>query len=331
MGSNAHSLSKKLSEVLERVLGNTTITEPVQLSGGANRETWSFDAIDVEEQTHPLIIQMDRPGMERLEGTCAREAKILTVAKGKGVPVPKVVLSGHSKHFHGRSFSITSRIPGETIARKILRDDQWELARQNFVADSAKALAAIHSIEETDFHDVEVEITHDPLQTLELIYDALTDPHPTFDLAFRWLKKNRPEPTGFSFVHGDYRLGNLLFCESGLSAVLDWEIAHFGDPCEDLGWLCVRAWRFGGFGKVAGISDYESLLNHYGKESGRKIPIPTLQWWEIFGTLRWGIICLQMGGDFRVGRTNSLEIAAIGRRVAENEYDLLSTLGEQQL
>ena len=331
MGDNAHNLSEELTEILQSTLGEIEVTGLTRLSGGANRETWSFSAENSNNQTLDLILQMDRPGMERLEGTCAREAKIITIAKKNGVPVPKVILSGHSENFNGRSFSITSKIPGETIARKILRDDEWGVARKNFITDSAKALAAIHSIQKTELTDIDLQSTDDALDTLRLVYEALEDPHPTFDLAFRWLEKNRPEPTGFTFVHGDYRLGNLLFGEKGLNAVLDWEIAHLGDPCEDLGWMCVRAWRFGGSGKVAGISDYASLLGNYEIESGRKISIATLQWWEIFGTLRWGIICLQMGGDFRNGRTNSLEIAAIGRRVAENEYDLLTTLGEQKL
>ncbi|MEE2683409.1 MAG: phosphotransferase family protein [Actinomycetota bacterium] len=331
MSGDAHELSNHLSETLKAFLGEISVTDLTRLSGGANRETWSLNATDDQNQSHPLILQLDRPGMERLEGTCAREAKILSVAKTKGVPVPSVIASGETPNLFGRSFSITSRINGETIARKILRDSQWKVARENFVADSAKALAAIHSIKKTDFDGVQIEETPDPLGTLESVYDALADPHPTFDLAFRWLAKNKPAATDFCFVHGDFRLGNLLLGETGLSAVLDWEISHFGDPCEDLGWMCVRAWRFGGSGEVAGIADYENLLEQYHEASGRKITLPTLLWWEIFGTLRWGVICLQMGGDFRTGRTNSLEIAAIGRRVAENEYDLLTSLGRQVL
>ena len=329
MSENAHTLERQIAELLQTKLGEIVVMRLIRLSGGANRETWSFEAIEPSKKKHSLILQMDRPGMERLEGTCAREAQILTIAGENGVPVPKVDLSGNSESFNGRSFSITEKIEGETIARKILRDTTWDLARENFISDSAKALAAIHRLEESHFPKVHLETTSNPLNSLEAIYDALDDPHPTFELAFRWLKKNRPKPTGISFVHGDYRLGNLLFSDNGLKAVLDWEIAHFGDPCEDLGWMCVRAWRFGGDGSVAGISDYETLLESYRRESGRTISIATLKWWEIFGTLRWGVICLQMGGDFRTERTRSLEIAAIGRRVAENEYDLLIALEEQ--
>ena len=193
----------------------------------------------------------------------------------------------------------------------------------------AKALAAIHKIDRSQFEGIELSDIRDPLSSLNSIYEALDDPHPTFDFAFRWLKANQPKISESTFVHGDFRLGNLLIDTSGLNAVLDWEIAQFGDPIQDLGWMCVRAWRFGSDQRVAGLGSYDELIESYVQESGNDVSAATLLWWEIFGTLRWGIICLQMGGDFRKGRTNSLEIAAIGRRVAENEYDLLQAIGEK--
>jgi aminoglycoside phosphotransferase (APT) family kinase protein len=197
------------------------------------------------------------------------------------------------------------------------------------VNDCAGALAAIHAMPKDELLDVDLIDTPDSLASLTKIYDALCDPHPTFDLTIRWLAAHRPEALGTCLVHGDFRLGNLLIGEDGLRAVLDWEIAHYGDPAEDLGWMCVRAWRFGGTGEVAGIGTYSELLDAYQAISGLHIPLHTLLWWEIYGTLRWGVICLQMGGDFRTGRTTSMEIAAIGRRVAENEYDLLTVLEER--
>ena len=192
----------------------------------------------------------------------------------------------------------------------------------------AKALAAIHKIDRSQFEGIQLSDIRDPLSSLNSIYEALDDPHPTFDFAFRWLKANQPKISESTFVHGDFRLGNLLIDTSGLNAVLDWEIAQFGDPIQDLGWMCVRAWRFGSDQRVAGLGSYDELIENYSQESDRDVTKATLLWWEIFGTLRWGVICLQMGGDFRKGRTNSLEIAAIGRRVAENEYDLLQSIGE---
>ena len=319
--------AKWLELQLEEILGVTKVSNLMRLSGGANRETWSFEA-SAKEKQHTLIMQIDRDGMHRLNGTCERESRILRIAKLNGVPVPTVICSGFSEGSGSRSFSITEKMQGETIARKILRDTQWQKARQNLVHDMAKALAAIHKIDRSQFKGIELNDIRDPLSSLESIYEALDDPHPTFDFAFRWLRTNQPDISESTFVHGDFRLGNLLIDTSGLNAVLDWEIAQFGDPIQDLGWMCVRAWRFGSDQRVAGIGSYGELIESYAQESGRDVSISTLLWWEIFGTLRWGIICLQMGGDFRKGRTNSLEIAAIGRRVAENEYDLLQAIEE---
>tara|TARA_B100001113_G_scaffold263534_1_gene218448 strand:+ start:833 stop:1825 length:993 start_codon:yes stop_codon:yes gene_type:complete len=312
---------------LEEIFGATKVSNLIRLSGGANRETWSFNA-STEEKQHSLIMQIDREGMDRLNGTCERESRILQIAKLNGVPVPTVVTSGFSEDSGSRSFSITEKMQGETIARKILRDTQWKKARENLIHDMAKALAAIHKIDRSQFEGIKLGDIRDPLLSLESIYEALDDPHPTFDFAFRWLRANQPEFSESTFVHGDFRLGNLLIDTSGLNAVLDWEIAQFGDPIQDLGWMCVRAWRFGSDEQVAGVGTYDELIENYSQESGRDVTKASLFWWEIFGTLRWGVICLQMGGDFRKGRTNSLEIAAIGRRVAENEYDLLQAIGE---
>ena len=267
--------------------------------------------------------------MERLIGACAREARVLRAAATAGAPVAEVVVSGEAGGPLERSFTVNRRLVGETIARKILRDDEWAEARSAFVVDCAEALATIHTVSPTDMPDVDIVDVPDELAAQMAIYDALHDPHPAFDLAIRWLEQNRPEPSGHTLVHGDFRLGNLLLGSTGLLAALDWEIAHFGDPAQDLGWLCVPAWRFGGAGAVGGIGDYGLLLDTYEQASGRHLPLATLRWWEIFGTLRWGVICLQLGGDFRAGRTPSVEMATIGRRVAENEHDLMTLLRQE--
>jgi hypothetical protein len=123
-------------------------------------------------------------------------------------------------------------------------------------------------------------------------------------------------------VHGDFRLGNVLVGDRGLAAVLDWELAHVGDPAEDLGWLCVRAWRFGGAAPVAGLGEREDLLAGYAAAGGRPIDPGVLRWWEVLGTLRWGAICMLQAQVHLSGGSRSVELAAIGRRTCEAEYDL---------
>ncbi len=115
--------------------------------------------------------------------------------------------------------------------------------------------------------------------------------------------------------------------EDGLAAVLDWELAHLGDPMEDLGWLCVRAWRFGSDLPVAGVGDYAELFAAYESASGTPVDPDVVHWWEVLGTLRWGVICMMQASSHLTGLSRSVELAAIGRRVCENEYDVLGLIG----
>lgn len=318
-------LAAALAEVLEPPLGPATIDSLVRLTTGANRETWAFDA-HASGECHRLILQRDRAGVERLVGMCAREADVLRCAGQHGVPVAEVVVSGDVPNPLVRSFTINRRIEGETIARRILRDNEWATARASFVDHCAHALGKIHGIDTHALSHIELDVVDDALAPLFATYLALDDPHPAFDLGFRWLDQHRPDPLPTCLVHGDFRLGNLILDHDGLAAALDWEITHLGDPGEDLGWICVRAWRFGGLHPVGGIGDYDHFLAAYEEASGLAVPFDTLRWWEIYGTLRWGVICLQLGGDFRAGRAPSVEMATIGRRVVENAHDLMELL-----
>lgn len=316
-----------LPGILEPVLGPVEVVGFTRLTAGANRETYSFDAKVLDgTEVHELILQRDRGGVERLIGTCAREAEVLKCAASAGVPVAEVVISADVPNPLERSFTVNRRIPGETIARRILRDDEWAQARTRFVDDCATALARIHAMPLETLDHIALDTIDNALSVLDFTYRALEDAHPAFDLGFRWLDRNRPDPLPLSLVHGDFRLGNVIIDHDGLAAALDWEITHIGDPGEDLGWLCVRAWRFGGAKPVGGIGDYDHFLAAYAEAGGTPMPIETLRWWEIYGTLRWGVICLQLGGDFRAGRSTSVEMATIGRRVVENAHDLMELL-----
>jgi aminoglycoside phosphotransferase (APT) family kinase protein len=128
-------------------------------------------------------------------------------------------------------------------------------------------------------------------------------------------------------VHGDFRNGNLIVGPEGLRAVLDWELVHAGDPMEDLGWLCTKAWRFGNVDlPVGGFGTYDQLVGAYEKESGRVIDRDALRWWEVLGTLKWGVMCIMQATAHTSGAVRSVELAAIGRRVCENEWDLLELI-----
>ena len=145
-------------------------------------------------------------------------------------------------------------------------------------------------------------------------------------MAIRTLEADPPPARRPVTVHGDLRLGNLIVGPRSLRAVIDWELVHAGNPAEDLGWLCVKAWRFGVDAPAAGVGTREELLAAYRAAGGADISLDELRWWEILGTLRWGVICMSQAWAHLSGAHRSVELAAIGRRICEQEWDLLLLL-----
>ncbi len=297
-----------------------------RLTGGASRETWSFEATGGDHAGR-YVLQRERAGSPRA-GAMDTEAALLRAASAAGVPVARLVSAAGSDDALGAGHLVSEFIEGETIARKILRDDEYATARQRLAADCGRALAAIHSIPTDAVADL---ARTDQVTQYREVLDELGDPHPAFEHAFAWLEANRPPTTGEALVHGDFRLGNLMVGPDGLEAVVDWELAHLGDPMEDLGWLCVRAWRFGGPEPVGGFGTYEQLFAAYAEASGRDVDPAVVRWWEVLGTLKWGIMCITQARAHLEGLSRSMELAAIGRRVCENEHDLLLLLEPEAL
>jgi len=314
----------EVSEGLADVFEGSAVENVVRLSGGASRETYSFDIVHGNGDRDALILQRQRAGMTARAGAgMATEAVLLQQAWKCGVPVAELVASGPAESALGAPFFVTRRVEGETIARKILRDDAYAAARPKLAAQIGAALAALHRIPV----DVAPELEQlDPVQQYRDTLDTLGEPHPALELGLRWLDQNRPPSDRTTVVHGDFRLGNLIVGTDGLRAVLDWELAHLGDPLEDLGWLCVRAWRFGEPKPVGGFGEYEDLFRSYADASGIDVDPDVVRWWEIFGTLKWGVICIMQAATHLNGLSRSVELATIGRRVCENEHDLLELL-----
>ena len=165
---------------------------------------------------------------------------------------------------------------------------------------------------------------------LERDYLSFDWPRPVFTLALRWLRDRDPGPSKeVTLVHGDFRHGNLIIGPDGVRAVLDWELAHTGDPMEDLGWICVNSWRFGEIDKpVGGFGSREELFAGY-EAAGRHVDPDRVMFWEVMGTLRWGVMCCGMMQRFRIGPDHSMERAMIGRRASETEIDLLRLLASR--
>ncbi|MSV84687.1 MAG: phosphotransferase [Actinobacteria bacterium] len=316
-------MSAALSVALEPSLGAVAISELRRLSGGASRETWSFDATQDDGSLRQLVLRRDPPTRPGWPGTMGTEARCLRASAQAGLAVPQVLLDSDSPDLFGSAGIVMERIEGETLARRILRDEKLRDARSVLAADCGAFLAGLHAIDPQVVAPLQ---SADPLKQIRLTLDALDMPSPTFEFAIRWLESNRPQTLSTAIVHGDFRLGNFIVDEEGLRAVLDWELVHLGDPREDLGWLCVKAWRFGAADPVGGFGTRENLLAAYQAAGGAPVSLAELHWWEVFGTLRWGAICMTQTHAHLSGLLRSVELAAIGRRVCETEWDLLLLL-----
>ncbi|WP_084772317.1 phosphotransferase family protein [Nonomuraea candida] len=307
-----------LEAVAREVFGDgAVVAASARLPGGASRETWALDVVTPGGGRHELILRLDSPGAAPEAGHgLAAEARLMRAAAGAGVPVPRIIACGES-------YILMTRVPGETIPRKILRDPAYAVARPRLARQCGQALAAIHRM---PLSAAPPDDGQEPLARWREVLDRLGEPHPVFELALRRLAATRPRGGRRTVVHGDFRNGNLIVGPEGIRAVLDWELAHPGDPLEDLGWLCVKAWRFGSRLPVGGFGSYGELIESYEEAGGHPVDRDALRWWETFGVLKWGVICVMQTMRHLRGGARSVELAAIGRRVCETEWDLLHLL-----
>jgi len=320
----ASSLGDGIRVALSDAFGDEiTVGEPRQLTGGASRQIWAVDLRGVDGQSQDVVLRRDPPGHGDADRMRA-EVACLRAASAVGVPVPTVLASGDTAPGIDAPYLVMDMIVGESIPRKLQRDSEFDEVRTHLADAMGYVLGQIHR---ADTGTLGMLDAGDPLDAIEAVYRDLNQPRPAVEVGLRWLRENRPASRPNALVHGDFRLGNVLVDGGGIRGVLDWELAHLGDPIEDLGWLCVRAWRFGAELPVAGIGTREQLLDGYERAAGIRPSEAELHWWEAYGTLRWLVLSQFQSQRHLSGAENSIELAAIGRRVCESEYDLVLILG----
>lgn len=323
----ASRLAPKLAEVLAPVLGaDVAVANLRALTGGASRSTWAFDAA-AGDRRQGLILRIGPP--DDVHAGMELEARAQAAAAAAGAPVPHVLIADDSPAALGNPFLVCEEIAGETIVRRIQRQLEaagGQAARTRLLRQCAQALAAIHRADP----DIPGLAREDPLTQWRERLDAMGDTTATFEWAFRWLEARRPGPSADVLVHGDFRMGNLIVDGSRLAAVLDWELVHRGDPYDDLAWFCIRAWRFGAPASLGagGLGSIESFLRDYERASATSVDRVAFHWWLVLATLRWGVICRYQAERHLTGHARSVELATIGRRVCETEWDLLDLLEE---
>jgi aminoglycoside phosphotransferase (APT) family kinase protein len=291
-----------------------TVTDLARVSGGSSREIWGFTAQTGADAPQALILRTDPPGEQR-DGGAALEGQLMRRAHDAGIKVPRILaLVADRPELPGGGL-VMERLSGETLPRRILDNPDLAEARTGLAAETGFALGRLHGIDPDSIAGLPSE---DRLASYRQTLDRLDPDRPVLELAYQWLIANRPERATLALVHGDFRLGNFIVDRTGLVGVLDWESAHRGDPLEDIGWIAVKTWRFRGAGVIGGFGEVIDFLTAY-ESAG-------VDWALVFGTWVWAVGCLQQADRHLSGLTRSVDLAMVGRRVVEVEYDLLELL-----
>ncbi|WP_374521745.1 phosphotransferase family protein [Hydrogenophaga sp.] len=328
------AVASALQAVLSRQ-GDGVVQGEVQglrrLTGGATKTTWAFDWVS-GGATQALILQQT-PALTGPRGrvpklTAAEDAAVMRVARAGGAPAPVVRLVLTEADGLGEGY-VTEAVPGETLGKKLVRDDAFASARAVMAAQCGQILAAIHRLPLQGLGFLQTLSPADELAVYSDLLAACGVRHPALSFAQRWVREHLPTDWAPALVHADFRTGNLIVGPEGVRCVLDWEIARIGDPMQDLGVLCMRSWRFGGAGEVGGFGEREDLYAAYEAASGQPVDRARVRFWEAFSNLKWAIACARRGSATRPdGRPASVELSAVGRRLEEPLWDFMQLIQE---
>ncbi len=311
---------------LEKVLARVGLGAPeglMRLTGGATMESWRFEASGdayVLRRAPSLEFMEDRPYGHDVE------AGVIRAAHARGVTAPEVVVELQLDDGIGSGF-VMRALPGTPNPKEILAMEDPEA----LLREAARDLARIHSLTPADVPEgIPTMDYREAIADLRQQFVEAGGDRPIIALGLKWMEDNCPDPIEPVLNHGDYRLGNLLAQDSKLTGVLDWELAHFGDPHEDLAFGCMAVWRFARYDRPAlGLGSLEDYFAAYEEESGRTVDRKRFRYWLIHRTVWWALGCLRMAKHWRTGQDRMLERVVISRRTSENELDLLMLLEEE--
>ena len=304
-----------------------------RLSGGASQETYRL-VVRTADGERPMALRRAPGGVAKEETIgpgpgLATEALLMQAAEAAGVPEPEVYYVLQPDDGLGDGFAM-EWLDGEALGARIARASEFEALREGLAYECGKILARIHSI---DLDASGLRERLDTFSPLELMrnswerYQGFPTPQPMIDYTARWLQEHLPSHYENALVHNDFRNGNFMVDGQRVTAVLDWEVAHIGDPMRDLGWICTNSWRFGRTElPVGGFGEYADLFRGYEDESGRAVDPDHVRFWEVNGSFWWAVGCLGMAEHYRTGPDQTVERPGIGRRSSECQVDCVNML-----
>jgi aminoglycoside phosphotransferase (APT) family kinase protein len=306
--------------------------------GGASRESWAFEVAwreNGKELSRSCILRRDptRSLMEGHQTNRSFEFLVLKALESTPVPAPKAYwLDGAGKWLE-RPALIMERVSGQPTPAATFPASESPELRAKISAQFVPILAELHR---TDWRalgldflgapSVGVEPAARQVELWEMAYrkDRL-EAHPILEETFGWLWRNLPATDRIVLVHGDYRSGNYLYDDTGrITAILDWETAHLGDPMEDLGWASMKFWN--GAGLVVGLMPRAELLRRYEQESGKPVDEERVFFYEVLGNAKMATIALTGVRAFCQGTTPHMIHGILGLLVPRLLEDLVDQL-----
>jgi aminoglycoside phosphotransferase (APT) family kinase protein len=307
-----------------------------RLAGGTLQENWRIDvefAGGLHAGAQSLVLRTT--GASGIPGIATREQEfaVLRSVHRAGVSVPEPLWFCADSTTLGAEFIVMRFVDGVTSPYRLIREWRSGASKEATVERIGEELARLQTITppnaELGFLQIPMpSAAHALIVAFHAYLDQLSEPHPAIEWIVRWLSLNAPSQQPVVLCHGDFRIGNFMVNKHGLAAVLDWELAHWGDPYSDLGWFCAKFWRLGAPLDAGGLASRECLYRGYERVSGRKIDPSLAHYWAVMANARWAIISLQQVQRHLSGREQSLELALIGRQTAEMELEALRLIEE---
>lgn len=305
------------------------------LAGGAVQQNWRLD-VEVtggaRAGRHTWVLRTDAAASLDVSLDRVSEFRCIEAAWKAGVRVAEPIAASGDLALIGRPFAIQALVAGTAQGRRIVRDPALAEFGDELAREIGRELARIHSVRPAGgvLPFLPIPVANPSRREVAAIrkgLDGASEPRPALEYVLAWLDATAPEPAAITLVHGDFRTGNYMVDKGRLTAVLDWEFCHWGDPREDLGWLIARCWRFGNDDKVAGgIAKLGSLLEGYNGLAEIKVAAQELPYFEALAAARWAAISLLQGDRFIQGGERSLELALTGLMPPEMEWDALDII-----